>query len=53
MGYVTTGEQIGIEKARNQIALNLLKQDVPVEVIAEATGLTIAKIKKLQAKNPE
>ena len=51
MDYVTTGEQIGMEKARNQIALNLLKQDVPVETIAQATGLTIAQLKKLQTKN--
>jgi predicted transposase YdaD len=52
MDYVTTVEQIGMEKARNQIALNLLKQDVSIEVIAQATGLTIAQLKKLQAKNP-
>jgi predicted transposase YdaD len=50
MAYVTTVEQIGMEKATHTIALNLLKQDVPVEVIAQATGLTIAQLKKLQAK---
>jgi hypothetical protein len=53
MDYVTTVEQIGMEKATHTIALNLLKQDVPIEVIVQATGLTIAKIKKLQANNPE
>jgi predicted transposase YdaD len=51
MAYVTSVEEIGMENERNRIALNLLKQDVPVEAIAQATGLTIAQLKKLQAKN--
>jgi hypothetical protein len=51
MPYVTSVEEIGMEKATHAIALNLLKQDVPIEVIAQATGLSIAQLKKLQAKN--
>jgi hypothetical protein len=51
MAYVTSVEEIGMEKATHAIALNLLKQDVPIEVIAQATGLSIAQLKKLQAKN--
>jgi predicted transposase YdaD len=51
MAYVTTVEQIGMEKARNQIALNMLNKNMPLETIAELTGLTIAQLKKLQAKN--
>jgi hypothetical protein len=33
-------------------ALNMLRKDMPLETIAELTGLTIAQLKKLQAKNP-
>jgi predicted transposase YdaD len=51
MAYVTSVEEIGMEKATHKIALNLLKHDVRIEVIAQATGLTIAQLKKLQAKN--
>ncbi len=52
MTYVTTGEQIGMENERNRIALNLLQGNFSLEAIAQATGLTIAQLKKLQAKNP-
>jgi hypothetical protein len=52
MTYVTTGEQIGMEKATHAIALNMLRKNMPLEIIAELTGLTIAQLKKLQAKNP-
>jgi hypothetical protein len=51
MAYVTTVEQIGMENERNRIALNLLQGSFPLEAIAQATGLTIAQLKKLQAKN--
>jgi hypothetical protein len=51
MEYVTSVEEIGMEKARNQIALNMLNKNMPLETIAELTGLTIAQIKKLQTKN--
>ncbi len=50
MDYVTTGEQIGMEKATHTIALNMLRKNMPLETIAELTGLTIAQLKKLQAK---
>jgi predicted transposase YdaD len=52
MTYVTTGEQIGMENERNRIALNLLQGNFPLETVAQATGLSIAQLKKLQAKNP-
>jgi predicted transposase YdaD len=52
MTYVTTGEQIGMENERNRIVLNMLQKKIPLETIAELTGLTIAQLKKLQAKNP-
>ena len=46
------GEAIGeargeIKKAKN-IAINLLKKNMPIEDIADTTGLTVAEIKELQ-----
>jgi hypothetical protein len=52
MAYVTSVEEMAIENEKNRIALNLLQGNVPLETIAQATGLTIAQLKKLQAKNP-
>jgi predicted transposase/invertase (TIGR01784 family) len=33
---------------KNEIALNLLQQNIPLEVIAQATGLTIEQIEALR-----
>jgi hypothetical protein len=52
MAYVTSVEEMAIENEKNRIALNLLQGNVPLETIAQATGLSIAQLKKLQAKNP-
>jgi hypothetical protein len=55
MPYITSIEQMGIEKGKEEerrtIALNLLKQNVTLETIAQATGLTIAQLQALQAEN--
>jgi predicted transposase YdaD len=55
MAYVTTGEQIGMEKGIEQttkaIALNLLQESIPLETIARTTGLSLTQLKKLQAEN--
>jgi hypothetical protein len=51
MPYVTSVEEIGMEKATRTIALNLLQENIPVETIARTTGLTIAQVKKLQVEN--
>jgi predicted transposase YdaD len=40
------------EEERQAIARNLLKQDFPIEAIAQATGLTIAQLQQLQTDNP-
>jgi predicted transposase/invertase (TIGR01784 family) len=60
MKYVTTiermaeerGEQRGEERARvttqTEIALNMLKDNLPLEQITRLTGLTIAQIQNLQ-----
>jgi hypothetical protein len=50
MPYVTSVEEIGIEKATRTIAINCLKENIPIETIARATGLTIAQLEKLQAE---
>jgi hypothetical protein len=39
MPYVTNVEEILMEKATRTIALNLLKQGLAIESIAQATGL--------------
>jgi len=52
MPYVTSIEQMGIEKGRLEtqtaIALNMLRKSLPLETIAEFTGLTIAQLQQLQ-----
>jgi predicted transposase/invertase (TIGR01784 family) len=54
MPYVTSIEQMGIEKGRQEereaIALNLLGQQIALETIAKATGLTIEHLQQLQAQ---
>ena len=42
------GVDDGIEKGTKQIAKNLLKADVEIEVIIKATGLTKEEIEKLK-----
>jgi hypothetical protein len=53
MPYVTSIERMGIEQGKEQerqtIALNLLRKNIPLETIAEATGLTIEQLQQLQS----
>jgi predicted transposase/invertase (TIGR01784 family) len=57
MPYVTSIERMGIEqgieqgedRATQKIALNLLRKNIPLETIAEVTGLTIEQLQQLQA----
>lgn len=59
MKSVTTIERIAKEEGKTEgkmeekqaIALNLLKQNLTIEVIAQATGLTIEQVQQLQAEN--
>lgn len=39
----------GKQEERQEIAINLLRRNLPLETIAEVTGLTIAQIQQLQA----
>jgi predicted transposase/invertase (TIGR01784 family) len=54
MPYITSVEQIGydrgIEEKTIEIALNMLKDNLPVETIARFTGLSIAQIQTLQGQ---
>jgi predicted transposase/invertase (TIGR01784 family) len=47
---VEKGFEKGEEKATQKIALNLLRQNLSLEAIAEATHLTIAQLQELQAQ---
>jgi predicted transposase YdaD len=54
MKYVTTIERMAKQDERlatqTEIALNLLKQKLAIEAIAQATGLTIEQIQALQVQ---
>jgi predicted transposase/invertase (TIGR01784 family) len=57
--YITSVEQIGYDRGIKDgqeektiaIALNMLKDDLPLETIARFTGLSIAQLQQLQAEN--
>jgi hypothetical protein len=63
MGFVEREEMMALSEAflvweqeketqtRQEIALNLLKQGISVETIAQATGLTIAQLQQLQSES--
>lgn len=52
MPYVTSIEQMGIEKGREEerrsLALKMLQENIPLETIARITDLTIAQLQQLQ-----
>jgi hypothetical protein len=56
MPYVTSIERMGIEqgedRATQKIALNMLRKNIPLETIAEVTGLSIDRLQELQS-SPE
>jgi hypothetical protein len=43
------GEARGEERQKQSIALNLLRKNIPVETIAEATGLTLEQLQQLRS----
>jgi P2-related tail formation protein len=53
MPYVTSIEEMAIEEGRNkerqQIALNLLRQNILLDVIVQATGLSLEQIQALRS----
>ena len=44
------GMEKGIEREKQAIALNLLRENLPLETIARTTGLTIAQLQDLQVQ---
>ena len=54
MKYVTSiermAEERGEERQKQSIALNLIRQNIPLETIAQATGLTIDQLQQLQSQ---
>ena len=44
------GREEGIEKRSREIAVNLLRINLPVQTICEATGLSAKEITKLQSE---
>jgi predicted transposase YdaD len=53
MPYVTSIEQMAIEKERQTIARNMLKANMSLEQIASLTGLTIEQIQALQTNSQD
>ncbi len=47
------GEARGLIKATNQIAINMLRSNVAVEIISQVTGLTLKQIEKLKKLSPK
>ena len=47
------GEAKGLAKATNQIAINMLRSNISVDVVAQVTGLTVKQVQKLSAKKSQ
>ncbi|WP_310428360.1 hypothetical protein [Chamaesiphon sp. VAR_48_metabat_135_sub] len=39
----------GEQRQKQEIALNLLRENVPIEIVSRTTGLTIDRLQQLQA----
>lgn len=42
------GREQGIEQEKHKVASNMLKENIPIDLIAKITGLSIEQVKKLQ-----
>ena len=47
------GMEKGMEKERRTIALNLLQENIPLELIVRTTGLTLTQLQQLQAQTDQ
>ena len=43
----------GEAKATNQIAINMLRSNISVDVVAQVTGLTVKQVQKLSTKKSQ
>ena len=58
MPYITSveqigydrGMQVGVENERDSIALKMMTENMPVEIISRITGLSIAQIQQIQTQ---
>ncbi|WP_298913227.1 hypothetical protein [uncultured Nostoc sp.] len=50
MEIVTSWQQEGAQKAKEEIALNLLQRGMIVQEIAQITGLSVEQVQQLQAQ---
>ena len=50
MEIVTSWQQSGAQKAKEEIALNLLQRGMIVQEIAQITGLSVEQVQQLQAQ---
>ena len=57
MPYITSIEQIGIEKGREaerrSLALKMLQENLPLETIARITAFTVTELQQLQASQQQ
>ena len=44
---IKKGEKTGIVKARQEIAVNLLKEGLPLELISQVTGVSVGRLELL------
>ena len=47
------GKAKGLTEATNQIAINMLRSNIAVDVVAQVTGLTVKQVQKLSAKKSQ
>ena len=47
------GKAKGLTEATNQIAINMLRSNIAVDVVAQVTGLTVNQVQKLSAKKSQ
>ena len=47
------GKAKGLTEATNQIAINMLRSNIAVDVVVQVTGLTVKQVQKLSAKKPQ
>jgi hypothetical protein len=48
MPYMTSIEQMGREEEKQAIALNMLRENVPLDQVSRFTGLAITQLQQLQ-----
>ena len=50
--FIQEGERKGIEKGRQENALRMLEDGMPIESVAKYSGLTVDEVRELSKKVP-